>query len=970
MGRHHDNGLAVSIGRCLLAAALWLGAATAGHAAAASDAPPARTRPVSAAVAAAKGNSGQPRPEPREGNGKDAAFTIKPTPAWVQPLAVDASIAVPPAPLQMLLVDRQTRVEAAGTMRFAHFVRQVNDAAGLQKAAQIEVEFDPSYQKLVLHQLTLWRGTRRIDKLEAQRVKILHRETQLERQMVDGRMTASIVLDDLRVGDRVEWAMSLIGDNPVFNGRFVDTEWTVSSLGPTGSWQLRLLWAASRNIHHRASEPAIDVSSSVRDGWRETVLRRRAAPQFRYDEQLPPREYLRDQVEFSEFTDWADVSSWGESLFAKAMRPSAALDAQVAEIQARAATPEERLRVALDFVQKDIRYFGTEIGPDSHQPANADVVLRQRFGDCKDKVALLVALLRDLGLSATPVLVSTHYRDNVRNRLPSPLAFDHAIARVTLEGKTLWLDGTRSQQSGPPAARQAEGLGQGLLAQAPGTTLVALPSTQDSLHSETVDTLTFPKLSQEGSLESVTTYYGFLAEGLREAMAHMPLADFQKVLVMETTRAYPDMVATAPPEVVPLTDRNAVQVKLRYRTGNYWRFPEQRVLVGDFALMSLVAPVRLPDQTPRTQPLRMGLPGRYRHTVKFQFGEPVFGQPSTSQFDEINKHFELHLRYEGRQDEQRVEGELRQLAEVIETADWAGYRQTLNKVAPRFSGTVSVSAVPPDEADALRADLKALDDSLRRGQIKVVTREQINARAKLVALERQLAAGRLPPKLRAEALVEQGAQLDHLLRSSEAQSAFRTAIELDADNAEARQAMAVNALLRRQDSEAVEQATQALQLAPSNVGPRYTRAWARYFAGDLAQSRDELKDILQQSRAEVDRSYGAIWLFLASRRLGDDGLAAIQTFLPSAPKPAWPYPVLQWLKGDLSFDAALAAAREDNASSRGRECELHFFAGQKALLDADIAAARAHLRKSLATGVVEFTEYAMAQRELDRIGSR
>jgi len=970
MGRYNENGLARRICRCLLTGVLWLGGATAQSATVASDAIPGKSKALPSAVVTAKGR-GQPQTDPSDKTSKPTAgFTITSTPTWVQPLAVDASMAVPAAPLQLLLVDRQTRVEAAGTVHYSHFVRRVNDTAGLQKAAQIEVEFDPSYQKLTLHQLTLWRGTHRIDKLDAQRVKILHRETQLERQMVDGRMTASIVLDDLRVGDRVEWAMSLSGDNPVFNGRFVDTEWSISALGPTGNWQLRLLAAPGRDIRHRVREPAIEVSSNVRGGWRETVFRRRAAPQFRYDEQLPPREYLRDQIELSEFADWAEVSAWGETLFAKAMRPSAALETRVAEIQAQAATPEERLRIALDFVQKDIRYFGTEIGPDSHQPAYADTVLRQRFGDCKDKVALLVAMLRDMGVSATPVLVSTNYRDEVRDRLPSPLAFDHAIARVTLDGKTFWLDGTRSQQSGPAAARQAEGLGYGLLAQAPGASLQALPSTRDSLRSETVDTFSFPRLAQEGSLESVTTYYGYAAEGLREAMANMPLADFQKILVQDATRAYPDMVATAPPEVTPVTELNALRVTLRFRTGTYWRFPEQRLLVGDFALMGLVAPVRLPDQTPRTQPLRLGLPGRYRHTVKYQFGEPVFGQSSANQFDEVNKHFELHLRYDGGTHEQRVEGELRQLAEVIEAADWLGYRQTLNKVAPRFSGMVSVPAVPPDQADTIRADLKALDESLRRGQLKVVTQEQVSIRAKLAVLERQLAAGRLAPKLRAEALVAQGAQLDHLNRLSEAQSAFQQAIELDATNAEARQAMAVNAFLRRQDNEAVEHATQALQMTPSNVGPRYTRAWARYFAGDTAQSRDEFKDILQSSRAEVDRSYGAIWLYLAARRLGDDGAAAVQTFLPSSTKPAWPYPVLQWLKGDSSFDAALAAAREDNQSRRGRECELYFFAGQKALLDADTATAKTQLRKSIATGVVEFTEYAMAQRELDRIGAR
>jgi len=46
------------------------------------------------------------------------------------------------------------------------------------------------------------------------------------------------------------------------------------------------------------------------------------------------------------------------------------------------------------------------------------------------------------------------------------------------------------------------------------------------------------------------------------------------------------------------------------------------------------------------------------------------------------------------------------------------------------------------------------------------------------------------------------------------------------------------------------------------------------------------------------------------------------------------------------------------------------YAAQKALADQDLAKARGYLRKSLDTGVVEFNEYSMAKRELERIGAR
>lgn len=894
-------------------------------------------------------------------------FRIGPAPTWVKPLQPDLSVSLPPAPIHVLLIDRQTRLEPSGTVRYIHHLRQVNDSSGLQKAAQIEIEFDPSYQQLAIHQLDVWRGSQRIGKLDAKLIKLLHRETQLERQIVDGRKTASIVLDDLRVGDRVEWAASLVGDNPVFNGRYVDTEWSVGSTGPVSTLQLRLMAAPERRIQHRVGSPEVKVSSQVVAGWRETVFLRKGAPQFRWDPQLPAAEYLTDQIELSEFADWAEVAAWAEQLFAKAEQASEAVKARVADIRDRGKTPAEQLRLALDFVQRDIRYFGTEIGPDSHQPAVADQVLRQRFGDCKDKAGLLATLLHQLGLAATPALVSTQYREAVNQRLPSPLAFDHAIALVPLEGRPLWLDGTRAQQQGAPATRQAAGLGWALLARKDASALTAMPAMRDELRSERRDTFSFPRLAQDGQLAVETTYHGDLAEWLRDAKANLPAADFEKLVTGETHRLYNGLRTEGAPSLEEVPDRNAVTVKVNFRVKDFWRFPEQKTLVGDFALIDLMSPLRLPDQTPRTRPLRVAMPGLYRHSLRFVFGEEAFSQPSSNRFDESNEHFELHVRYEGQRQEQLVDGELRLTADEIAAAQWERYRQQLQKVWPRLGNSFSLGTITSAQTDELRKELATLEDRVRKNDLKLVTREQMQAHLKLALLTKQLAADRLPDKLRAEALVAQGMQFDHLGRPTEGRRAFELAQALDKTNAEVYAALAVNALAQRQDQDAVGYANRALEMAPANTAPRYTRAWARYFAGEAAQARDDLRDILK-SRTEVERSYGAIWLYLATRRAGGNGEEAVRAYLPTSSKPAWPFPVLQWLAGQSSLETAVAATWDGDKPDRGRECELHFFASQKALLDNDLKQARSHLQKGLASGVVEFAEYAMAQRELDRIG--
>lgn len=896
-------------------------------------------------------------------------LTVERTPAWVKPVAWDPASPIGAAPYQFLVAEEQIRVQDGSVERYWHTLRQINDTSALQQGGQIEMDFDPAYQHLVFHKIDIVRGSQRIDKLDPKKFRLLQREPQLERQMIDGRVTASIVLDDLRAGDRVEWSASVVGENPVFAGRFVNTTWDGYGNAPIGVWQLRLLAPASRDIHLRAGDPALTPASSVHDGVRETVFRRGNVPQLQADEHMPPSEFLKMQVEASEFADWKDVAAWAARLFARAMQTSPAVDAQVAALQAKAGGNRDALlRATLDFVQRDIRYFGTESGVDSHQPAPADTVLRQRFGDCKDKVALLAELLTRMGFEATPVIVSASYREASRQRLPGPLAFDHAIVRVMVDGKPVFLDATRSEQTGVIASREALDLGWGLLARDGETALTQLPSSRDKVHVETVDTFSFPKLSKQGTLTSVLVLHGGTAESFRAALASQPRADIEKAVQADTVRAYPSLVSTAPIDIEATTEDDSVKVTSHYRTGEYWTMPDQRVLVGHYLLTGLVQPLRLPDQASRTQPFQLST-GRYLHRVVYEFGEPSPGSSRNTHFDEVNTVFELHTRFDMQSQRQEVTGELRLLADIVPAADWTAHRDKINKIAPHLGGNAVVSTFSVPAYDAFRSEGDALLAKLRKGDVKVASRAQATAMMALLGDDGQLDSDRLPPTLRAQVLVAKGMHLDNLDKVQQAKGAFDAALVLDPSNPDAHEALAVNAVLRAKDDEAVREVAETLRLAPGRAKPNAIRGWAHFLGGNPAAARNDFVGALQ-SREEVEHSYDAIWLYLAAQRSGGDGVKAVQGFEPTGSYPEWPFSVLQLMEGRVDFGAALAASQENGQRSLGHECELYFFAGEKAIADGDLATARKYLRQSLATGESDFTEYHAAERELTRIGDR
>jgi lipoprotein NlpI/transglutaminase-like putative cysteine protease len=909
-------------------------------------------------AAAPKATAAHTRPE-----GSAAGFSISGIPAWVVTAHVPAEASVPTAPMHYGLIDEQVHVDANSVSHFTRVIRVVNDAAGLAPASQIEIEFDPTYQTLAIHQLQVLRGQRRIEALDRKRVRLLQRETQLERQIYDGRVTASIVLDDVRAGDRIEYAYTVSGVNPVFDGRYVDAIYAGSLRGPVAFFQLRLLVPQGRAIHASAPDN-VESSSRLQSSMRETVFSRRSIPQLQFDLSAPGDQWLSDEIQLSEFDSWADVSRWGDTLFADASHPLASVHQQAESIRNVTAEPIEQLRNALDFVQTQIRYFGTEMGAHSHRPAPPDKVLAQRFGDCKDKVALLIAIVRDLGFEAEPVMVSTQLRDAVSSTLPSPLAFNHAIAVVREGGKTYWLDATRSHQTGDLDGRQASGLGKGLIAGRDTVSLIELPKGSDELRMEVKDLFRAEPISGDPVLESHVTYYGELAETLREALASHPGDEVERQLAAEYVRMFPKIKPDGPPRVQDAAGKDAIEITRRFVVPGYWRFPEQKALVGDFALWSLLEALQRPDDTARKKPFRFPYAGVFRHSVIYEFSEDIATQQSSKHVDETARFFEYHAIEDTDRRSYRVDGELRIPSETVSVQDWQAFREKSGALRPRLAGSLSIGSVSPEQGERVKAAIQQLEEDVRKGKIKVTTVREYKERVRVLVLDAELSGNRLNSEQRGKALLERGEQRDQTGRAAEATSDFDEALRLAPDSAEVYAGAAVNSLLRRRDSMAVWQAAKAIELSPSDNLARFTRAYAEYYQKNYSAARDDFAQILN-SRSDVERNYAAIWVYLTDRRSGTTGANAARDPPLGGPASGWPYPILQLLKNTIGVDQAVAATRSAGQSDPEKLCELYFYLGAKNLLDGNSRSARDYFRKSLDTGVVGFNEYAFAQRELD-----
>lgn len=126
---------------------------------------------------------------------------------------------------------------------------------------------------------------------------------------------------------------------------------------------------------------------------------------------------------------WAQIGNWYTNLAAPRTEGGADV-ASTARSMAGQGDFMDRLTKIADFMQQQIRYVGIEIGIGNLQPHPAEDVFRYRYGDCKDKATLMIAMLDAVGIRATWVSVDTH-RGMIDPGAPS-LMGNHAITAIEI----------------------------------------------------------------------------------------------------------------------------------------------------------------------------------------------------------------------------------------------------------------------------------------------------------------------------------------------------------------------------------------------------------------------------------------------------------------------------------------------------------------------------------------------------------
>lgn len=222
-------------------------------------------------------------------------------------------------------------------------------------------------------------------------------------------------------------------------------------------------------------------------------------PPLPYEEQRPPLDeilplvWLRWWSPDGErgFEDWNAVGRWEGDLAEPVLDQPGEATALAAKL--KPSSPDRLLDAigdAFSLVSRDIRYVSIQIGIGGYKPYSPAEVVKNGYGDCKDKSFLLRSFLEAWGLKSYPVLVRTRRLGKLLPEVPSPRMFNHMIAAVELPpgigeelwataeveglGRLLFLDGTVNQSDAWNLRSDIQGT-EALVVHPEGGTLVTLP---------------------------------------------------------------------------------------------------------------------------------------------------------------------------------------------------------------------------------------------------------------------------------------------------------------------------------------------------------------------------------------------------------------------------------------------------------------------------------------------------------------
>lgn len=333
--------------------------------------------------------------------------------------------------------DQSFRLAAGGTTAEERFlVIEVFSVRGREKYSDYRIPFDKNSEKVDLILARTYKPDLTTVEVEKGAINDL-----TPPELSDADMYANVmhrVLSFPAVDPGACLAVRYAKENRDGHGN-LDEVVTFQTDDPIQNKRLEITIPEGKVLKYRIIGLAADFSREAADTGSVYKLEANDSPPIKAEEFMPPRGEIAARIVFTTNRDWNEASGPFARSFEEALKTSAEAGKLAAELTKGLSSEDEKIRKIFLFVAREVRSVRLNFGEGGYAVNAADAVLRNRYGDWKDKSVLLAAMLKAVGVEAFPVLAGSDAIPLAED-VPSLKQFDCVLIAVPRGGGYLFLD--------------------------------------------------------------------------------------------------------------------------------------------------------------------------------------------------------------------------------------------------------------------------------------------------------------------------------------------------------------------------------------------------------------------------------------------------------------------------------------------------------------------------------------------------
>lgn len=344
----------------------------------------------------------------------------------------------------------------------------------------------------------------------------LSKESIFTEKIVGEMQDVKIVMPNVKAGSVIEYSYNIetpfsISNNPntwSFQGRY-PAVWSIYEITIPEYFVYRVLMSGYLDLTHNQSKPVgISFGTQPVAGLNQKFVMK-DVPAFTTEAFITTSSDYVSKLDFElASVNWPDVltknfsldyaslnkTMLDEPLLGGQLKRTGFLSDAAKEIKKNSSDSIARIKAACVYIQKNVKWNG-KYSPYSN---NIRKVLDSHTGDTGDINLMLIALLREIGFDANPVILSTRSHGKIHEQYALRKRFNSVLAHIVRNGKDFLIDATDEYLK--PGMLPVEYLnGNGWLVHPEKPRFVSLMPTEKELQYKKAEFV----LNEDGELEGI-----------------------------------------------------------------------------------------------------------------------------------------------------------------------------------------------------------------------------------------------------------------------------------------------------------------------------------------------------------------------------------------------------------------------------------------------------------------------------------